>query len=96
MLHVSSGFILHQPGQLPARRSNVTAARFARGGHDIRFHQHITEAANRVLLGALILRLRERVERDQIEFARHLSHQLHQFRPRCQCMLLFVQYCQGK
>jgi hypothetical protein len=39
----TSGFIQHLPRQLTASRRDVIATRPARGGDNIRLHQHITE-----------------------------------------------------
>ena len=69
------GAVLHLPGQLSARGVDVVAARLADRGDAARVLQRLLEPQDALARRHGELGARERVERDQVELARHVARQ---------------------
>src|SRR5690554_7032806 len=70
--------VLYLPGQLAAGGIDVVAARLARGGDDAGLDQDRGEALDALRGRTRESGTRERIERYQIELARHVAHQFDQ------------------
>src|SRR5512143_2339745 len=74
-LCVAAGLVLYLAGQLAAGGVNIVAPRLASGSDDAGIHQKTLEALYRLGFGAAETSSSEWIERDQIELARHVTHQ---------------------
>jgi hypothetical protein len=69
------GPVLDLAGELTARGVDIFASRLTNGGDQIRVLKYSLKGDDSVSRAGPEFGIRERIERDQIEFARHVANQ---------------------